>query len=118
LHLLSADRETEASDVIDRVDRSRTGRKQKEYHSMNWQKLGSAIWRGMKVMPIIGYVFILAEAPAVIRRKGVWMGVLAIVLDILPIICLIKAAIEIYLGDLIPDRLQMLSSEPLPQSLS
>jgi hypothetical protein len=72
----------------------------------------------MKVMPIIGYVFILAEAPQVIRRKGVWLGVLSIVLDILPIVCLIKAAVEIYLGDLIPDRLQIISSEPLPQSLS
>jgi len=72
----------------------------------------------MKVMPIIGYVFILAEAPQVIRRKGVWLGILSIVLDILPIVCLIKAAVEIYLGDLIPDRLQIISSEPLPQSLS
>jgi len=85
---------------------------------MNWASLGSKIWRGMKVMPIIGYVFILAEAPQVIRRKGVWLGILSIVLDILPIVCLIKAAVEIYLGDLIPDRLQIISSEPLPQSLS
>ena len=85
---------------------------------MNWASLGSKIWRGMKVMPIIGYVFILAEAPQVIRRKGVWLGILSIVLDILPIVCLIKAAIEIYLGDLIPDRMRILSGEPLPQSLS
>ncbi len=64
----------------------------------------SILWRALKVMPVVGYFFVLAGAPVVIRRKGYMMGALAIVLDILPVICLIKAAIEVYYGDIIPDR--------------
>jgi hypothetical protein len=85
---------------------------------MNWERLGSAVWRGMKVLPILGYIVILAGAPAVIRRKGYLLGTVSIVLDLLPIVCLIKAALEIYLGDLIPDRLRIVSNQRLPQSLS
>jgi len=91
---------------------------QKEYCTMNWERLGSAVWRGMKVLPILGYIVILAGAPAVIRRKGYLLGTVSIVLDLLPIVCLIKAALEIYLGDLIPDRLRIVSNQRLPQSLS
>ncbi|NDD63001.1 MAG: hypothetical protein EBZ36_03320 [Acidobacteria bacterium] len=64
----------------------------------------SIVWRAMKVMPIIGYAFVLAGAPVVLKRKGLAMGLLVILLDVLPLICLIKAAIEVYYGDIIPDR--------------
>lgn len=63
------------------------------------------LWRTLKVLPVVGYVFILAGAPAVLRRKGYLLGSFAVILDILPVVCLIKAAIEVYHGDIIPDRL-------------
>ena len=73
------------------------------------EQLISILWRAMKVMPVIGYFFVLAGAPLVLKRKGVALGVLVIILDILPIICLIKAAIEVYRGDIIPDRFEIVS---------
>ncbi|MFN0086286.1 MAG: hypothetical protein ACKVX9_12940 [Blastocatellia bacterium] len=58
----------------------------------------------MKVMPLIGYVFVLAAAPEMLKRKGYFFGMVAVALDLLPVICLVKAGIEIFTGDLIPNR--------------
>ncbi|HKX26753.1 MAG TPA: hypothetical protein VJ302_03575 [Blastocatellia bacterium] len=55
-------------------------------------------------MPVIGYIFVIASAPLVLRRKGYVLGLLHVTLDILPLICVLKAGIELYTGDLIPDR--------------
>ena len=63
-----------------------------------------SLWRWIKVMPVVGYFFVLAAAPLVLRRKGYLLGCLAITLDILPVICLIKAGVESFTGDLIPDK--------------
>jgi len=71
--------------------------------SPRMEQIVNVLWRAMKVMPVVGYVFILAGAPLVLRRKGYVLGSLAVILDILPVICLIKAAIEVYRGDIIPD---------------
>jgi hypothetical protein len=57
-------------------------------------------------MPVIGYVFILASVPEILRRKGFVFGALAVTLDMLPVICLIKAGIEVFTGDLLPDKLE------------
>src|SRR5262245_8828167 len=59
--------------------------------------------RMVKLIPVIGYVFILASIPEIMRRKGFVFGALAVTLDMLPVICLIKAGIEIFTGDLLPD---------------
>lgn len=75
--------------------------------SPRMEQIVNILWRALKVMPVIGYVFVLAGAPVVIRRKGYPMGILAILLDILPIVCLIKAAVEVYYGDIIPDRFEI-----------
>jgi hypothetical protein len=75
--------------------------------SPRMEQMVSILWRALKVMPVVGYFFVLAGAPVIIRRKGYLMGSLAIILDILPIICLIKAAIEVYYGDIIPDRFEI-----------
>lgn len=72
--------------------------------SSRMEQVVSILWRAMKVMPVVGYVFVLAGAPLVLKRKGVTLGLLVVILDILPVICLIKAAIEVYYGDIIPDR--------------
>ncbi len=70
------------------------------------QRVGSILWRVLRVLPVIGYVFILASIPQILRRKGFVFGTLAVTLDMLPVICLIKAGIEIYSGDLLPDRME------------
>jgi hypothetical protein len=66
------------------------------------------LFRVLKVMPVIGYVFVIATVPDVLRRKGYILGALAVTLDLLPVICLVKAGIEIFTGDLIPNRLESL----------
>jgi hypothetical protein len=70
------------------------------------QREWSIIWRVLKVAPVVGYVFIIAGIPDVLRRKGYVLGMLAITLDLLPVICLIKVGVEIFTGDLIPDRIE------------
>lgn len=62
-------------------------------------------WRLMKVLPVVGMFFVLGNAPNVLRRKGYVLGSLEVMLDLLPIICLIKASIEAAIGsDLIPEK--------------
>jgi hypothetical protein len=61
-------------------------------------------WRVIKVLPLIGMFFVLANAPNVLRRKGQFYGVLELTLDLLPVVCLVKAGIESFTGDLFPDR--------------
>jgi hypothetical protein len=68
------------------------------------QRLASVLWRVLKVMPVVGYIFVLASIPAVLRRKGYVLGLLYVTLEILPLISVLKAGIEIYTGDLIPDK--------------
>ncbi|MDQ3010859.1 MAG: hypothetical protein M3X11_09185 [Acidobacteriota bacterium] len=75
------------------------------------QGLGMILWRVLKVTPIVGYAFVIAAAPAILRRKGYILGALVLILDLLPVICLIKAGVEVFTGDLIPDKFET-SVEP------
>ena len=61
-------------------------------------------WRVIKVLPVVGCFFVLANAANVLRRKGYLFGTLEVVLDLLPVICLIKAGIEAFNGDLFPTK--------------
>ena len=61
-------------------------------------------WRVIKVLPVVGCFFVLANAVNVLRRKGYLFGTLEIVLDLLPIVCLIKAGVESFNGDLFPAK--------------
>lgn len=62
-------------------------------------------WRMVKVLPVVGMFFVLGNAPNVLRRKGYVFGSLEVVLDLLPIVCLVKAGVEAALGsDLIPEK--------------
>lgn len=62
-------------------------------------------WRLVKVLPFVGCFFVLGNAPNVLRRKGYLFGTIEVVLDLLPVICLLKAALEAALGsDLIPTK--------------
>ena len=71
----------------------------------------SKVWRVIRVVPVVGVFIVLATSGDILRRKGHALGVLAVMLDILPVICVIKAGIEIFTGDLIPDKLE---PEPSP----
>ncbi len=75
------------------------------------QRVGSMLLRVLKVMPVVGYVFIIASVPDIVRRKGYVLGTLAVTLDLIPVICLIKAGVEIFTGDLIPDRMANLPAQ-------
>ncbi len=70
------------------------------------EKAGSILWRVLKVTPVVGYIFIIAGIPDVLRRKGNILGLISIALDILPVVCLLKAGIEIFTGDLIPNKIE------------
>jgi hypothetical protein len=68
------------------------------------KQIWNAMWRISKVLPLVGIVFVLAASAEMWRRKGYVLGTLDILLDLLPVICIIKALVEIYTGDLIPDK--------------
>jgi hypothetical protein len=70
-----------------------------QYHNHS-----SFFWRALKVTPIIGMFFVLANAGKVFRRKGYVFGTVELALDLCPVICIIKASIEAYKGDLIPEK--------------
>jgi hypothetical protein len=84
----------------------------RSYGVNEMQRVWSILWRVLKVTPVVGYVFVIAGIPDVLRRKGYVFGVLSIALDLMPVICLIKAVIEIFTGDLIPNKFE---AQPAPQ---
>ena len=67
-------------------------------------RTGVVLFKLMKLIPLVGYIFILSEAPAVLKRKGYVLGSIAVALDMLPVICHVKAGVEIFTGDLIPNQ--------------
>ena len=76
-------------------------------------RVGDVLLKVMKILPVIGWFFVIAAAPIVLKRKGLFLGMISVALDCLPVICLIKAGIEVFTGDLIPNRFET----PAAQSL-
>lgn len=60
--------------------------------------------RIIKPIPVVGSVFALSLAVYEIRRKGVLQGVIHVGLDITPVVGTAKNLLEIFTGDLIPDK--------------
>ena len=60
--------------------------------------------RMIKPIPIIGSVFAFGLAGYEIRRKGLIPGAVHVGLDITPVIGTAKGVVEIFTGDLIPDK--------------
>ena len=58
----------------------------------------------MKVIPIAGSVFAVGMAGYEIRKKGLLPGVAHVGLDLIPLVGTTKNVIEIFTGDLIPDK--------------
>ena len=62
----------------------------------------------LKAIPIIGPVFTVGFAGHDIKRKGLGPGAVHVGLDVTPVVGTAKNIVEIFTGDLIPDK----SSKP------
>jgi hypothetical protein len=60
--------------------------------------------RLIKPIPIVGSLFAVSLAAYEIRRKGLIPGAIHVGLDITPVIGTAKNVVEIFTGDLIPDK--------------
>ena len=60
--------------------------------------------RIIKPIPIIGSVFAFGLAGYEIKKKGLIPGAVHVGLDITPVIGTAKGVVEIFTGDLIPDK--------------
>jgi len=68
--------------------------------------------RLIKPIPIIGSLFAVALAGYEIRKKGLIPGAVHVGLDVTPVVGTAKNVVEIFTGDLIPDK----SEQRKPQS--
>ena len=60
--------------------------------------------RLIKPIPIIGSLFAVGLAGYEIKRKGLLPGAVHVGLDVTPIVGTAKNVVEIFTGDLIPDK--------------
>jgi hypothetical protein len=60
--------------------------------------------RLIKPIPVVGSVFALSLAGYEVKKKGLLRGAVHVGLDVTPVIGTAKNVIEIFTGDLIPDR--------------
>jgi hypothetical protein len=60
--------------------------------------------RLIKPIPIVGSVFALALAGYEIKRKGLIPGAVHVGLDVTPVLGTAKGVLELFTGDLIPDK--------------
>lgn len=60
--------------------------------------------RLIKPIPIVGTVFAVGLAGYEIKRKGLLPGVVHVGLDVTPIVGTAKSVVELFTGDLIPDK--------------
>jgi hypothetical protein len=60
--------------------------------------------RLIKPIPIVGSVFAFGLAGYEIKKKGLIPGALHVGLDVTPVVGTAKGVIEIFTGDLIPDK--------------
>ena len=58
----------------------------------------------LKAIPIIGPVFTVAFAGHDIKRKGLGPGAVHVGLDVTPVVGTAKNIVEIFTGDIIPDK--------------
>ena len=60
--------------------------------------------RLIKPIPIVGTVFAVGLAGYEIRKKGLLPGVVHVGLDVTPVVGTAKGVLELFTGDLIPDK--------------
>ena len=73
----------------------------------------------LKAIPIIGPVFVVGFAGHDIKKKGLVPGAVHVGLDVTPIVGTAKNVLEIFTGDLIPDKAPpTVGDKPGPQEKS
>lgn len=65
----------------------------------------------LKAIPVIGPVFTVGFAGRDIHKKGLGPGALHVALDVTPVVGTAKNVLEIFTGDIIPDK-RSAPSEP------
>lgn len=60
--------------------------------------------RLIKPIPIVGTIFAFGLAGYEIRKKGLLPGAVHVGLDVTPVVGTAKSVLEIFTGDLIPDK--------------
>ena len=70
--------------------------------------------RIVKPIPILGSLFAVSLAGYEIRKKGLVPGVVHVGLDVTPIVGTAKGVLEIFTGDLIPDKPKKTTSRITP----
>ncbi|MDQ3255409.1 MAG: hypothetical protein M3R15_16165 [Acidobacteriota bacterium] len=68
--------------------------------------------RLIKPIPFIGSALAVGLAAREVRKKGLVNGAMHVGLDVIPIIGTAKAIVELFTGDLIPDK------KPAPEKFS
>lgn len=74
----------------------------------SWQ----VVKRTVKLIPVAGSVFALGLAGYEIKKKGLVAGVAHVGLDLIPLVGTTKGVVEIFTGDLIPDKKVLPDMEP------
>ena len=67
--------------------------------------------RLIKPIPIVGTVFAVGLAGYEIKRKGLLPGVVHVGLDVTPVVGTAKGVVELFTGDLIPDKSERKSAQ-------
>jgi hypothetical protein len=62
--------------------------------------------RLIKPIPVVGSLVALSLAGYEVRRKGLLRGALDVGLDVTPVVGTAKGVVELFTGDLIPDKKQ------------
>ena len=70
--------------------------------------------RLIKPIPIIGSIFAVGLAGYEIKKKGLLPGAAHVGLDVIPVVGTAKNVVEIFTGDLIPDKSDRKSSTSVP----
>ena len=60
--------------------------------------------RIIKPIPVVGSVFAVTLAGYEIKKKGLIRGAVHVGLDVTPVVGTVKNLLEIFTGDLIPDK--------------
>ena len=68
------------------------------------------IKRLIKPIPVIGSVFAVGLAVYEIRQKGLLPGAVHVGLDVMPVVGTAKGVVELFTGDLIPDKADRIKS--------
>lgn len=71
----------------------------------------------LKAIPLIGPIFTVGFAGSDIKKKGLIPGAVHVGLDVTPVVGTAKSLLEIFTGDLIPDKAPRVQApSPSPES--